>query len=146
MKYRISNGMLWAGVFLAGCSNPVSAPAPPTSAAVVQAFKDGGMPIASTAPMTRQDYGMAPLLATEGTHFTISTLKNGGGGRAFTFSSNDDRDKMKKYYDELGKTSAAFYSHTLTANRVLVQINGDVPDTEAKKYQDLLAKVAGLSQ
>ena len=42
---------------------------------------------------------------------------------------------MKKYYEELGKSIAAFYSHVYTKDRFLIQMNGDIDDHLFEKYK-----------
>lgn len=42
--------------------------------------------------------------------FVVQDDKN---ARVMKFKNSDDLKQTKKYYDELGKESAAFYSHTI---------------------------------
>jgi hypothetical protein len=88
--------------------------------------------------MTHQEYGLAPLVAVEGTRFLIPSLGDDNGGRAFSFANEQDLLTLKKYYDDLGRQSAAFYSYTFVKGDVLVQINGDLAQDKAQKYNDAL--------
>ena len=109
-----------------------------TSAQVVDAFKNAGLEVENTTPMTKDDYGLAPLSAIEGTHFIIPSLCADCGGRIFSFASEEDLILMKDYYQNLGKSSAAFFSWVFVKDNVLVQINGDLAETKANQYQDAL--------
>lgn len=115
-------------------------PTPHTPADVIAAFQDAGLEAESPTPMTREDYGLAPLVAEEGIRFVIPSLCDDCGGRVLSFKSRADLDKMKSYYDRIGKASAAFFSHVFTlidvprGDYILVQINGDLPDDAAAQY------------
>jgi hypothetical protein len=111
------------------------------STQAVDAFKKAALEAERPRPMAREDYGLAPLLATEGTRFYIPSLGPDSGGRVFSFAKADDLAKMKAYYDELGRTSAAFFSHTFVKDNLLVQINGAVKDADAAKYNAALQGV-----
>jgi hypothetical protein len=98
-------------------------------------------PVATATPepgrMTRDDYRMAPLVG-EGTRFLIPSLcPDDCGGRIFT-GPPADLELLRTYYTELGRASAAFYSHVFVRDNVLVQINGELPDEKAKQYEDAL--------
>jgi hypothetical protein len=141
--------------------NKASEPSSPesrvrNSTEAIQAFVDSGLEAANPRPMTRTDYGAAPLLAVEGTRFQIPSLakdldSDGQtneeeadiGGRVLSFTSQDDLAQSKAYYDDLAKTSAAFFSHTFVKDNLLVQINGDLPDDKAALYEQALQGLAG---
>ena len=61
-----------------------------TSQQVVNALKSAGLEAESTSVMTKDDYGLAPLVAVEGTHFLIPSLCSDCGGRIFSYSNPDD--------------------------------------------------------
>ena len=92
--------------------------------------------------MIPKDYGLAPLVAKEGTYFVIPSLvKNPGeeaGGRVMSFGTQADLDTTKAYYDNLAKASAAFFSWTFVNGNELVQINGDLPEPKARQYEAAL--------
>lgn len=48
--------------------------------------------------------------------------------------------RYKKYYDELGKSSAAFYSHTYAKDNILIQMNGEIKEDVFNKYKDSMKK------
>ncbi|MGH8886254.1 MAG: hypothetical protein ACRDYX_13965 [Egibacteraceae bacterium] len=83
------------------------------------------------------------MLTDDATRFLIPSLGEDAGGRAFVLQSVEDVAKMKAAYDAAGQGSGMFFSWTFANNdrRVLVQINGNLPESEAKKYA---AVVAGL--
>ncbi len=109
-----------------------------TTAQVTSAFTASGLECESTRSMTKDDYGMGPMTAKEGTRFLIPSLGDDNGGRIFSFSSQDDLDKTKTYYVELGKSSALFFSWVFVKDNILVQINGDLPEATARKYETSL--------
>ena len=88
--------------------------------------------------MTMDDYGLAPMTAVEGTRFFIPSLCEGCGGRAFSFTSLDDLEMMRAYYDEWGRVSAAFFSWVLVKDNILIQINGDLSEERARQYEAAL--------
>lgn len=105
---------------------------------VVLAFQDAGLEAEQPRAMTRDDYGLAPLLAIEGLRFLIPSLGPDSGGRVMRFESQEDLQKTKQYYDELGRSSAAFFSWTFAEGLTLVQINGELPDAKARRYEAVL--------
>jgi len=106
-----------------------------TSGQVIEAFQAAGLEAESAYLMTRDDYGMAPMLAVEGTRFFIPSLCADCGGRVLSFSSQDDLDITEAYYVELGRGSAMFFSWTFTKDNILIQINGDLPEERARQYE-----------
>jgi len=104
----------------------------------VDAFEAAGLECEDRRAMTKDDYGVAPMVATEGTRFLIPSLCEDCGGRIMSFASQGDLDATKAYYDELGKTSAAFFSWTFASDNILVQINGDLPEPQARAYEQAL--------
>lgn len=110
------------------------------SSDVTDAFTEAGLEATEVRPMTRDDYGLAPYLAIEGSRFLIPSLGDNAGGRVMTFDS-DDLQRTRHYYDELGESSAALFSYTFVNGNVLVQINGDLPEAKAQEYDDVLQAV-----
>jgi len=85
--------------------------------------------------MTKDDYGLAPMTAVEGTRFLIPSLCPDCGGRALSFASPQNLEVTKVYYVELGQASAMFFSWVFVKDNILVQINGDLPEEKAKQYE-----------
>lgn len=109
-----------------------------TSTDVVDVFKSASLEVEGARPMTKDDYGMAPMRAVEGTRFFIPSLCTDCGGRIFSFSSQEDLEATKTYYAELGKNSALFFSWVFVKDNILVQINGDLPEEKARQYESAL--------
>lgn len=108
-----------------------------TSEDVVSAFIDADVGVGKSFPMSRRDFGMAPLLTRDATRFLIPSMGPGEGGRAFVFGTVNDLVDTRDYFVNLGRSNAIFFSWTFT-NRdelVLVQINGDLPRKEALRYK-----------
>lgn len=109
-----------------------------TSNQVIEAFKAAGLEAEETRPMTKDDYGMAPMFEVEGIRFLIPSLCADCGGRVLSFASQGDLDTTQAYYVELGKSSALFFSWTFAKDNILVQINGDLPEEQARQYEAAL--------
>ncbi len=109
-----------------------------TSDQVIKFFKAAGLEAENAMPMTKEDYGMAPYVAIEGTHFFIPSLCSDCGGRIMSFATPEDLEKTRAYYVELGKESAIFFSWVFVKDNILIQINGDLPEKTAKKYEAAL--------
>lgn len=126
-------------VVLAACGGSTATPAAKavTADAIVAAFKAAGLEAETPTKLTREDYGMAPFVC-EGVRFLIPSLGADKGGRVFLCPNTGDRDKLAIYYQSLGKSSAALFSHVFTKGNVLVQINGQLKDDQAKKYEAAL--------
>ena len=88
--------------------------------------------------MTKDDYGLAPMMAVEGIRFLIPSLCPDCGGRVLSFASPEDLEVTKMYYVELGRASAMFFSWVFVKNNILVQINGDLPEERAEQYEAAL--------
>lgn len=97
-----------------------------------------GLEFVDPRPMTKDDYGFAPMNAQEAVRFLIPSICSDCGGRLYSFSSQADLDLMKSYYDELGKQSAIMFSWLFVKDNLLIQINGDLPEDQALKYQAAL--------
>lgn len=85
-----------------------------------------------------KDYGLAPMTATEGQRFLIPSLGEDNGGRVFSYSKPEDLEKMRRYYESLGRESAAFFSWVFIRENILVQINGQLPEVKARQYEAAL--------
>ena len=120
-------------IALTACSNQKL-----TSTDIVNVFKSASLEVDNARPMTKDDYGMAPMRAIEGTHFLIPSLCSDCGGRILSFSSQEDLEATKTYYEDLGKNSAAFFSWVFVKDNILVQINGDLPEEKARQYESAL--------
>lgn len=108
-----------------------------TTEQVVAAFKAAGLEAESPKKMGKEDYGLAPLVG-QGVRFLIPSLCADCGGRVFAVENENDMTRLKAYYDEMGKASAAFFSWTFRRGNILVQINGDLPEQRARAYEAAL--------
>ena len=105
---------------------------------VVAAFKAAGLEAEGVTVMETADYGIVPKLATEGKRFLVPSLGDDSGGRIMVFKSTADRDKVKAAYDAMGAESAMLFSWVFVRDNVLVQINGSLPEAQAKAYEAAL--------
>jgi hypothetical protein len=102
---------------------------------VVQSFKDSGLEIGEVSDLPNKEYGST---REEGKRILIPSLGEDSGGRIFKFKNEKDLKEAKSYYDELGKSSPLFYSHTHANGVFLLQMNGDMEDAEFEKYKNAL--------
>lgn len=105
---------------------------------VIAAFKSAGLEAENVRPMTKEDYGVAPMLALKAVRFYLPSLGQDKGGRLFSFSNQEDLEKMKSYYVDASKKSALFFSWAYSKDNILVQINGDLKEDKAKQYEAAL--------
>lgn len=132
-------------LLLTACVGPPASPAAsptPKSQWTIEdasnAITSAGLEFASPRKMVKDDYGWAPMVATEGVRFLIPSLGTDKGGRLYTFANTDDRDTTHNYVVNLGRSSAAFFSWTFVKDNVLLQINGDLPEDQARRYEAAL--------
>jgi hypothetical protein len=117
---------------------PTSTFAKWTVAQAENAIQAAGLEFGDPRPMTKDDYGLAPMSAKEAVHFLVPSVCSDCGGRLYSFSSQDDLNRMKEYYDKLGQASAMFFSWVFVKDNILIQINGDMKDAQAKQYEAAL--------
>lgn len=111
-----------------------------TTQQVVTAFQKAGLEAKSPTAITRDGYGMAPLVG-KGVRFLIPSLGEDSGGRVFDVPNAGQRSKLAGYYTALGEESAALYSHVFVHRNIVVQINGELSDAKAAKYKAALLKL-----
>ena len=130
--------MLIVAGALAGCG----APKPPgwTPAQVVSAFQAAGLPAENARPLTKDDYGLAPYVGS-GLRFFIPAPCADCGGRVFAVENKEERERLQKFYVEMGKASALVFSWVFVKDNIVVQINGDLPEAQAKAYDAALSKL-----
>jgi hypothetical protein len=141
---KIHFTMLSLVVVLATSSTTFAQTPPPklsTADAVIAVFKAAGLEAESPAPLTRKDYGKAPFVC-KGMRFLIPSLGEDSGGRAFYCARKADRDRLARYYTSLGEQSAELFSHVFVNPPYLVQINGDLADEQAARYEAALATLS----
>lgn len=118
-----------------------------TSKKVEAAFTDAGLEARKPRPMTREDFGAAPMRTKDATLFLIPFLASDLylGGRAFVFDSVANLRATKNYFDKFRNYVGPFFFSRTFANidrLVLVQIEGHM--TEKKKARKYRAVVNDL--
>jgi hypothetical protein len=115
--------------------SPTLTPTPVvTGDMIVAAFKAAGLEAEGAYPMTKDDYGMAPYVC-QGTHFLIPSLGPDNGGRIYVCDNPGEQSALAGYYQAFGKGSAIFFSWVFEKGNIVVQINGDLPETTARLYE-----------
>lgn len=121
-------------VILSACGTSAKIP---TADDVLTAFTNAGLEAESPTKMGKDDYGLAPFVC-EGTRFLIPSLGEDNGGRVFICDNDEDRDAIGKYYQDLGKASALFFSWVFVKGNIVIQINGDLEEDIAHKYEQAI--------
>lgn len=114
-----------------------AAPKTVNAESVIAAFKAAGLEAEAVRPLTKDDYGLAPFVGS-GLHFTIPSLCPDCGGRVFLLEDAVDRERLKSYYVAMGKASALVFSWVFERAPIIVQINGDLPESQARAYEAAL--------
>lgn len=131
MKTKLLIILSVVSMLISGCGSQV------TGDDVIAAFKAAGLEAENPSPMTKDDYGLGPYVC-QGTHFFVPSIDETAGGRVFICDNKEDQDALAKYYNDLGKTSAMFFSWVFVKGDVLVQINGDLAEETAKQYESAI--------
>lgn len=103
-----------------------------STADVIQSFKDAGLEIGDVTDLPSKEYGES---REEGKRIPVPSLGEDNGGRLFKFKDKKGLEQAKTYYDELGKGSPLFYSHTYANGLFLLQMNGEMEDAEFEKFK-----------
>lgn len=126
------------GLFLQGGFGP------PSSEEVVVAFEDEGLEVGDFYPVEEdKDFEKSPTPNTfeEGTRFEIPSLGKDSGGRVFVFEDRENLQVLRDYYRELENMPVfgpSLHSHLYDDGLVLLQINGELPKSEADRYGEVL--------
>ncbi len=102
------------------------------------AFSARGLEIISTRTMNRQDYGLAPLVATEGILFDAPSLCQDCGGNIFNFDNLESLEAMRSYYASLSKEKAGYI---FTYGNILLRLSSGIPAEVAHSYAQALQEL-----
>lgn len=105
---------------------------------LVSEFTTAGLSVGGPSTMAASDFGMAPYVSQEAMIFEVEDEMN---ARVFKVTKSSDLNTLKAYYDDLGKASALFFSHTYAKGEYLIQMNGDIPKATFDKYVEVMNKV-----
>jgi len=127
---------LVVALLLTACGGAQTAARTPDS--IVAAYKAAGLEAESPTPMGPGDYGPAPYVA-KGMRFLIPSMCADCGGRAFV-GTKEEIAALQRYYVEMGKGSALLFSWVFVTpdGTAMVQINGELPEDQARKYEQAL--------
>jgi hypothetical protein len=81
-----------------------------------------GLEFVNPRPMTKDDYGPAPMTAKEAIYFQMPSLCSDCEGRLYSFASQSDLESLQSYYVDLGKVSAFFFSWVFVKDNILIQL------------------------
>jgi hypothetical protein len=110
---------------------------------IVLRFKQAGLEAEDPRPMTPDDYGLAPILCQDNSmRFFIPSLGANAGGRVFVCPSTDEVDELKLFYAEQGQRNPELRSWTFDNDRVLIQLNGGLPQEQAERYGAVLNELS----
>ena len=109
-------------------------------AAVLAEFKAASLEAEGAHKMAPDEYGLAPMVGDDAQRFVIPSLCADCSGRLFMVTNDGDRARLRAYYDDLAKASAAFFSWVFECKNLLLQINGDLPEDKAREYEAALSR------
>ena len=115
---------------------------PPSSAEVIQAFRDAGLEVGRSYPVEQEpDWDQRPVPKTyeEATRFEIPSVGEDAGGRVFVFESEEDLVAVRDYYEGLPRP---ILPYVYAKGKVLLQINRNLPEAEAERYNAVLNRTA----
>ncbi len=107
---------------------------PPSSAEVVQAFREAGLEVGESYPVEQEPgWKQRPVPRTyeEATRFLVPSLGADAGGRVFVFRSEEDLRAVRDFYEDLAPSERP---HVYDEGLVLVQISNQLPQGEAEGY------------
>lgn len=109
-----------------------------TTAQGVAALQAASLEVVNPQPMSASDYGLAPLVATEGKRFVLPSVCADCSGRLVALPSPAALQQLRTYYESLGKNNAAFFSWVFVKDNLLLQLNGELSELEARRYEAAL--------
>jgi hypothetical protein len=90
-------------------------------------------------PMISDDYGLVPMLSMDGIRFYIPSICSDCGGRIMSFADAEKLQIVRDYYGQMGRFSAVLFSWVFVKDNILVQLNGELPEADARKYEGALS-------
>jgi hypothetical protein len=103
---------------------------------IIDALNAAGLEAVNPQEMTEFPWGGAT--DKHGLIFGVPSVCSDCNGRAITFDSPAAFAVTRQYYVGLGEQEKAFFSWVFTRDNALIQINGDMPEAQAKKYEAAL--------
>ncbi|HBJ01836.1 MAG TPA: hypothetical protein DDY89_15420, partial [Lysinibacillus sp.] len=110
-----------------------------TTESIIKQFKTDGLEVGEVSDLPNKEFGNG---RKEGKRILIPSLGKDAGGRLFIFKDTKSLTQAKGYYDGLSDMGPLFYSHTHQNGLVLLQMNGEMSDSDFKKYADAIDAVA----
>ena len=122
-------------MMLTACSSAASNEKQLTTANIIEAFKSAGLEAEKPSDLKQKEFGN---IREEGKRILVPSLGENAGGRIFKFGNETDLQQAKSYYDELGNAGSMFFSHTYWKGNFLLQMNGEMKDSEFEKYKKVM--------
>ncbi|MBU4642940.1 stress protein [Bacillus toyonensis] len=123
---------------LTACDSVKSMTSNVTVSKVIEEFKAAGLEADNPSDLPEKEFGNT---RKEAKRILVPALGEDSGGRIFEFKNKEDLEKAKKYYDDLGNGNQMLFSHTYAKGNFLIQMNGDMEDTQFNKYKEVMDKV-----
>lgn len=123
-------------LLVSGWSNEPSGSSDSVSVdSLITAFNDAGLEAEGPSDLAQKEFGNT---REEEKRILVPALGDDAGGRLFEFEETEDLEKAKAYYDELSAQGPLFFSHTYSKGNFLLQMNGDMEDSEFEKYKKVM--------
>ena len=129
-KLLLMSVLLCVSLILFACGN--SETSSHSSNDVIDGLVSTGLISDVVADLPKDEFGGN---REEGKRILAPSLGEDSGGRVFKFKNEKGLNEAKKYYDDLGKSSLLFYSHTHANGLFLLQMNGDMSDEDFEKLK-----------
>lgn len=129
----IASLSLVIAILLVGCAT-TTAMRPVTGNDVIQFFKGAGLEAENARPLTEAERGkLLPDLCPA----VIFDIPSQGDkhGRVFVCADKNKRDAVANYFISLRKANAMFWSWVYVKGSIVVQLNGEIDEAMAKKYE-----------
>ncbi|MCX6017618.1 MAG: hypothetical protein NTZ50_03805 [Chloroflexi bacterium] len=113
------------------------APAPVSAQALVAKLQAAGLEATAPQGMVGADYGNAPFVC-KGVRFGLPSYGEAAVGRAFYCARRADRERLARYYIDLGKRDPEQFTHVFVNAPFVLVLAGDVADESAADYEAVL--------
>jgi hypothetical protein len=104
----------------------------------LDAFFAAGLEVSNPRPMISNDYGLVPMLTVEETRFFIASICADCDRRIMSFVNEEDLVIIRDCYGQMGRFSVILFSWVFERDNILVQLNGELAEADARMYEAAL--------
>lgn len=119
---------------------PTLTPTPPFqrwgATHIVRAIQAANLEGEDAHPLTAEEYGAIPALATEGIRFYTPSLCDDCGGLVLSFDNPNNLETTKTYFIETNQLATPVW--VFVKDNILLQLSGQIPEAQALEYGTIL--------